>query len=437
MNTSVTKKKEEKEKDKTFCLLHGPFNTVSGYGAHARDIARAIIKKYPDWDIRLFDCPWGNTPRNYLMKWRDDDLINRLLHDGKLPRKPEIYIPVLIPPEFNPIGKFNIGITAGIETTLCHHSWLEGINRMNLNIVPSKHAKDVFEKSNYSKRNKGNNEVIGQLKSEKSIEVLFEGVDTEMFHKTDMISKEVADCMDQVEESFAFLFVGHWLDGAFTHDRKDIGGLIETFINTFKNKQVKPALVLKTSGATFSIIDRENIMEKIKQIRHDDTMPNIYLIHGDMSDKDINGLYNHPKIKAMISLTHGEGYGRPLAEFAACGKPIIATNWSGHIDFLHPNYSVLISGELRNVHKSAAREGMILENSQWFYANYAKVKEALLDVYKNYGKHKKKAVKQADIINKHYTLDAMADKLFEMFEKYLPVFPKEIQLALPKLKKVE
>ena len=46
-------------------------------------------------------------------------------------------------------------------------------------------------------------------------------------------------------------------------------------------------------------------------------------------------LYAHPKIKAYVSLTHGEGYGLPLFEAAYHGIPIIAPDWSGHLDFLY------------------------------------------------------------------------------------------------------
>jgi hypothetical protein len=110
------------------------------------------------------------------------------------------------------------------------------------------------------------------------------------------------------------------------HDRKDVGMLIKTFCETFKGKSNKPALILKSSGAGYSILDREEILKKINQIRTDDSLPNVYLLHGSITNEEMNGLYNHPKVKTMVSFTHGEGYGRPLAEFATSEKPIIATN---------------------------------------------------------------------------------------------------------------
>jgi len=128
--------------------------------------------------------------------------------------------------------------------------------------------------------------------------------------------------------------------------------MIKTFCDTFKGKAKKPALFLKTSGASYSIIDREEILQKIRAIRTNDSLPNVYLLHGSITDDEMNGLYNHKKVKAMVSFTHGEGYGRPFAEFAVSEKPIITSNWSGHVDFLDKEYSILLPGELKQIDSS-------------------------------------------------------------------------------------
>ena len=51
---------------------------------------------------------------------------------------------------------------------------------------------------------------------------------------------------------------------------------------------------------------------------------------------EMNSIYNHSKVKAMVSLTKGEGFGRPLLEFSLSQKPLIVSGWSGHMDFLPP-----------------------------------------------------------------------------------------------------
>jgi len=221
------------------------------------------------------------------------------------------------------------------------------------------------------------------------------------------------------------------------HDRKDVGMLIKTFCDTFKGKTNKPALILKTSGAGFSIMDRESIMNKINLIRDSDSLPNVYLLHGNVTDGEINGLYNHKKVKALISFTHGEGYGRPLAEFAVSEKPVIAPNWSGHVDFLHKDYSILLPGKLENVHPSVVWEDIIIADSQWFYVNYFYASQVMKDMFENYKNYLPRAKKQADMINADWTKEKMDNKLKEVLDRYIPEFPKEMKIKLPTLKKLK
>jgi hypothetical protein len=137
----------------------------------------------------------------------------------------------------------------------------------------------------------------------------------------------------------------------------------------------KPALILKTSHVGSSYIDREEILKKIKSIRqsvNSKNLPNIYLLHGEMLDTEMNELYNHPKVKAMVNLTKGEGFGRPLLEFSLIKKPIITTNWSGHTDFLNPEFTTMLPGQLTNVHPSAANQ-FLLKESQWFSVDSAQL----------------------------------------------------------------
>ena len=235
------------------------------------------------------------------------------------------------------------------------------------------------------------------------------------------------------------MFVGHWINGDLGEDRKNVGLLIKAFFETFKNKTNKPALILKTSQMGSSYVDREEILKKIKKIRktvNSNNLPNVYLLHGEFSDDEINELYNHPKVKAMISLTKGEGYGRPLLEFTLTKKPLITTGWSGQMDFLNPEFVSLITGQLTNVHPSAVNQ-WLLKESQWFSPDPSQVGFYLKDVFENYKKYTDKAKRQAFKSKNEFSLEKMADKVDELLTKYVPEFPKEMELKLPQLKKIE
>jgi hypothetical protein len=303
-------------------------------------------------------------------------------------QQPDIYIDIRIPNEFQQIGKINIGITAGVETSAVSQAWIDGCNKMDLIIVPSEHSKYGFINSTYDKiKQTGDNkpEKIGELKVEKPIEVLFEGADTEIYKPTKEFSKDLVDTLEVIEENFCFLFVGHWLQGPLGYDRKDLGMLVKTFLETFKSQPKQPALILKTSGATPCILDREDILTKINEIKDtvNGKLPNVYVLHGDLRDEEMNGLYNHPKVKAHVSFTHGEGFGRPLLEASLSEKPVIAPNWSGHVDFLDPKLSILLSGEMNKTPREAFPRNIWTEGSEWFTVNYPNSSKVLMDVYKN------------------------------------------------------
>jgi glycosyltransferase involved in cell wall biosynthesis len=184
------------------------------------------------------------------------------------------------------------------------------------------------------------------------------------------------------------------------------------------------------------VLDREKMMQKIKEALGKDygKMP-IYLLHGDLSEKEMNALYYHPKVKAMINFTKGEGFGRPLLEFSLTGKPVIVSNWSGHIDFLKDG-AILLEGELKNVHETAANQ-FLLKESKWFNVNISKAISVIKDVYSNYDKYKVTSLQLGKQNKQNFSLSKMTeifDVLLNKYGIYNKVQPKFDQLKLPKLK---
>ena len=419
-----------------------PINTVSGYGARSRDVAHALINS-DKYDVKIWPTRWGSTPQNFLNDQDEKDklLIDRCLDNPNMPAQPDVFVQITVPNEFQTIGKVNIGITAGIETTIAAAPWLEGCNRMDLVLVSSEHSKHVLQNSFFNKHDNQTKQVVGQIKLEKPIEVLMEGVDPTTYFKTNDIHESVHNQIDSVKEKNALLFVGHWLKGNFGEDRKNISGLIKTFFETFKDKSTanKPALILKTSSADFSPIDRKSILERIEMIA--DTvvdkkkgLPKVYLLHGDLTNDEMNSLYNHPKVKAHVTFTKGEGFGRPLAEASLSEKPIISPIWSGQADFLR--HVVKLEGQLTKVHPSAAWENVILEESEWFSVDYKHASTALKYVFE---KKNEKALKvlgkrQASVIKKEYSMEHMEKQLIEHMDKCTAGMPVNVPLKLPKLK---
>jgi hypothetical protein len=428
---------------KQLCVISAPPDTYSGYGARARDFIKAIRDlKQEEWEIKVLPQRWGQTPWGFIENNKEEWgwMEEMFIYDGRLPRQPDIWFQITVPNEFQAVGKVNIGVTAGIETTVCDPSWIEGCNRMNVTLVSSRHAKQVFEASTFEEKDKNTNVVKRKIKLEKPVEILFEGVDlNKYFHITgkELTKTSLVVDLNSIKESFCFLHVGHWLQGALGEDRKNTGLFIKVFLEAFKDRKKQPALILKISQAGASIMDREDVLTKINIIRNSiksDNLPNIYVVHGDLEDQEINNLYNHPKVKAFVSLTKGEGYGRPLAEFTLSKKPIIASGWSGHIDFLDPEMAILLPGEITPVHSSAAVNNMILKEASWFSVDPTIASKAMVDVFENYSKYEVRAKKQGHKVKTEFSYDNMLLLLSTYLERYVI---KQVEVKLPQLKKIE
>jgi len=407
-------------------VIASPVATQSGYGHHAREvIANLIEQRSKEWDIKLLSLPWGHTPFTYPIpaEW------NQRIIPLPLTSQPDIWVQITVPNEFQAVGKYNIGVTAGTEGDICPEKWIDNLNAMQLVIVPSEFTKQVFINTSQ----KHNKPITTK------IEVIPEYFDESVYTNNVQTKLEI---LDQIPESFAFLSVGHWLQGQIGEDRKNISGLIHCFFNTYKNQKDAPALILKSSGATYSVMDRMEIENKIEQIRDmfgDAKLPNVYLLHGDLADEEMNMLYNHPKVKAMVSFTKAEGFGRPLLEFSTTGKPIIAPHYSGQADFLKKDFICALPGGMTDIHGSAQNDFLINE-AKWFTPDYGYAGKMFKEVQKNYKKWQELAKRQRYFVNSTFTKTAIGatyTRVLEIVDTALESIPTSVQLKLPELKKIQ
>lgn len=419
--------------NKPVLLFQAPVLSRSGYGDHARDLLKSIFE-YDKFDVKIVPTNWGSTPQNQLDTSTEfgQRVLSSVVH--QLDKRPEVFVQLTVANEFKRVGDYNIGITAGVETTVAPDKFLQGCNQMDLILVPSEFTKGVLATTGYTQVDQRTGQPVGELKLLRPIEVLFEGVDTEIFNG----KSKNTEILDNLPTDFNFLFVGHWLQGDIGQDRKDVGMLIKTFCTVFKTvpKDKQPGLVLKTSSAGFAIGDKTQIQRKIEAITNDvgANCPPIYLLFGDLTEEDLNEVYNHPKIKSMVMFTKGEGYGRPLAEFATTGKPIIVSNWSGHKDFLPEDHTFYLDGELTDVHPSAQNE-FLIQNSKWFTVNYTTAAQKMYQVFSNY---KDALITSNGLkvnIRSKFSLNEMHKSLASIFDKYVHV-KEHVPLKLPELPKL-
>jgi glycosyltransferase involved in cell wall biosynthesis len=369
-------------------VISCPIDTYSGYGARSRDFVKALIE-LDEYDVMIIPQRWGNTPMNFIednaAEW---GFIEKHILRERLSFKPDIWCQCTVPNEFHAIGKFNIGLTAGREIVL-----------------------------------------------NKPISVIPEGANLKKYCITkEFKNKELYNKINSIPEKFAFLAMGHWMQGTIGQDRKNIALTIKSFYEVFKNKNNQPALILKTSMSGSSYMDRREILHRINQIKlslpKGAKLPKIYLLHGDFIDSDINELYNHPKIKAMISLTRGEGFGRPLLEFSLIDKPIITTGWSGQIDFLQPEFTCFVGGKLEKLHPTSVVEKILIPESEWFSPDHQQIAACYMDVLNNTKIWNEKAKKQGNFSRTNFHFDSMKTKIKRFLNQDIPPLPKMMDLNL-------
>jgi glycosyltransferase involved in cell wall biosynthesis len=355
---------------------------------------------------------------------------------------------LIIPNEFAQVGKYNLGITAGVETDIVSPEFIEGANKMNLNIVPSKFTQKTFLNTVYDKSEGSGDEKkkVGEHRLQKSVLVLSEGIDVDIYKPFDTtkIKSNFKDEMEELlkDESIVYLHVGLWGKGAYGEDRKNISLMIKTFYEAFANdpKEPTPALLIKTNGSNFSVLDRYSTVKRIKEIKKKfdgiDKLPNVYLLHGDLTIEQMAILYNLPKIKAFLTCTHGEGFGRPMLEASCCDLPVIASNWSGHLDFLNSSESLLIQGKLKKVPEAMVWKPIIESQAQWYDVGEVDVKRKLRLFYNNVKGITSKAKSLGKKNRKNFSLEKMAYDFNKMLDDIIKNIPQQVSLKLPKLKKV-
>ena len=327
-------------------LLRGPVLTQSGYGVHCRQIARWLLSKN-NIDLKFQATPWGDTPWLVNPDYQGG-LVGRIMDRTVDPTgtKFDVSVQLQLPNEWDPnIASYNVGVSALVETDKCNPAWVSAANRMDRVIVPSKHAADCLTASG---------EVTKPL-----------SVIPESFSDSVLVPQKT-DIFD-FSTSFNFLLFGQLTGNSPVNDRKNIYNTVKWFCETFANDP-EVGLVIKTNSGRNTMIDQKVVTGILSSIIHQcrrGAFPRIHLLHGELSDDEVAALYRHPKIKAYISLTRGEGYGLPTLEAAASGLPVIATGWSGHMDYLNVGKFINVGYRLVDVHPSRIDGSIFVKGSKW------------------------------------------------------------------------
>ncbi len=374
-------------------LLRAPLLTQSGYGVHSRQIFE-WLEKLPGIDLTVEILQWGTTTW-LLDPDLQDGLIGRIMSKSRELTSPyDVTLQVQLPDEWDTkLGKYNIGISAYVETNKCSQKWVECTNKMDAVIVPSNFTKNVVQSS-------------GNVTT--PIHVIPEWYNVE-------IDKNIKSDF-KFSKRFNFLMVGTVTSRNANDDRKNILYGIKWFCETFKDNK-KVGLALKISHGKNTSIDRritQNMLESVLKEVRQGSFPKVTLIHGNLTQKEVAGLYNHSRIKCLLAPTRGEGYGLPLVEAAASGLPVAATNWSGHLDFLKDKF-VKLDYNLKSIDQSRIDNRVFVDDTKWAEVIESSYKNAIIDIYKNIEDHEKVARSLKVQVKNEYSKEQIINQYNEFF----------------------
>lgn len=367
----------------TKILLRGPLLSMSGYGTHARQFARylqLLEEKAAPGSLKIvFEIlPWGMT-HFMLNPALENGLIGYILDKAAKSKVGtgeyqffDYTFQVQLPDEWNVfLGNYNVGITAGVETTKCNPAWIDCLNRMDMVIVPSEFTKTCFTNTGTVTTRV---EVVPEAYPESFNDIL--GSSATRTTTLSSLDEQLADTHTN------FLFVGQFTGNNVDNDRKNIPFTIKWLAECLAGKE-GTGVVLKVNSGAATELDKQSVRKIVSDIlrevrKSDQVWPKFTLVHGHLTDEEMVGLYTHPKVKAMVSLTHGEGYGLPLLEQAVCGKPIIATNWSGHTEFLNKGKWLPVEHRLGTIHQTRVDNKIFMPDAQWAFPSEQAFKKRVL-----------------------------------------------------------
>ncbi len=376
-------------------LLRAPLLTNSGYGVHSRQIFEWLVEKNIDLTVECLK--WGNTP--WMLDETKSPLIKKIMDRSKTLEKPyDVTFQLQLPDEWDPsLGKYNVGLSAVVETEKCNPEWVEKCNQMDHIVVPSTFTKNVVKRS-------------GVLM--KKIDVI-----PEWFNENILEFPEKKTEIEKVSTDFNYLIISTL---TALHPELDRKNLLNTLKWLFeKHKDDKDiGIVLKTSlgrGSKKDKIDTEKYLENLVLNLRKSPYPKLYLLHGNMTDKEISELYNNEKIKCLVSATRGEGYGLPIVDAAASGMPVIATGWSGHLEFLSKYNYLPIDYDIKEIPSEKIDNRIFLEGFRWADPKKESFFECIDNLHDHYETIKENCAEDSKTIKKMFCKQNIKNSYDEIF----------------------
>jgi len=338
---------------------------ATGYGQAARGYIRALHAA----GVKVTVVDMGSQPRQV-----QDDLVGALL--GKDPH-PDFHLFHGIPPQWAhkayPLRNA-IAMTVW-ETDTMPQRWRN----------PLSHAMDVWLPSNFN------------------VEVFSRGLGRPTFRLPHTVPATGLNGSHYPPAEFARVGLR---DGDFVfysifewQDRKNPRGTIEAFLRAFP-REGEPVLFLKSNPGALTAARRT--LDDVR--RATGSRGRVMLCCEAWPESQLQGL--HSRGDCYVSLHKGEGWGYPLFEAACRGKPVVATGFSGPMDYLDPERHWLVRHSVAPVQQSYAYYHPTMH---WAEPDIGDASAHIRQVYENPQRARERALQAAEALTKAFSLEAVGE----------------------------
>jgi glycosyltransferase involved in cell wall biosynthesis len=386
-------------------IIRGPLLSTTGYGVHSRQVFSWALSK--GWNVRVIIVPWGICTY-HINPGAEDGLIAEIMersHPFPQHMIPDLSLQIQLPDEWDPkLAKNNIGITAGVEGTICSPEWIKNCQAMQHVIVPSNFTRDTFVRCGLAE------DKISAVPE--SYSCGFKEVPGGL---------EMREALSSLPTSFNFLMFGQLTGQNPETDRKNTFWGLKWFAEQFKDDP-DVGLIVKTNMGRMTTVDRSRTTDLfnalLREIRPG-PYPRFYLAHGLMDKNEITELYMSDHVKALLAPTRGEGWGLPILDAAVCGLPVIATNYSGHMDFLKKVKFLPVEYESAPVPPSKIDGRIWVEGAEWVDIKEESFKRRISKFRKSPDLPKKWAIDGAEKLREEYSLDSIIKQYNILWENLI------------------
>lgn len=372
--------------------IEGPFDSSYSLAILNRNLGRALLRQGMELEY-LSSEGGGDFPADPFFLQANPDIGSRIADPGKAP--PDVVLRNMYPPRCTRMeGVVNTYALYGWEESTFPHEWARGFNE-NLGLMTTM------------------SRFVSKVLIDSGIKIPIREVGVGADHYANVASEPLGI---PLVPGFRFLH------NSSCFPRKGIDVLLEAFGTSFSGR-ADVALIIKTFPNPHN-----DIVAQLQRYREKfPRAPKAQLLMEDLTEGQMASLY--ASCNALVAPSRGEGFGLPIAEAMLREIPVVATAYSGQMDFCNDDTAYLVDYRFAYARSHFEEPGSI-----WAEPDVASLGQAMLDVVDGSEEVRRSRVANAlGLIRDRFSWDAVAERQIravrDIREASLPALPVSARTA--------